>query len=230
MNLPDGVTMRQDVEVAPKSAPMSTEGIAFLAAQKRREAEEMDAILARRQQAEQDELARIRAEGEAKARIAEQKRQEAEQERQRWAAINAQIKPSGHQYPHPVDDFDRVVIAAELVVPTLVGDDLLIQPLGITLQAFELVSPVVDSVSAMLLEQLYLAEAKRRWWDEVEKARELLGEGPWLYTAAMPSVILTDAGPEVRHTGKPSGSHKVVTACWGECYIHNPVHLKEVDQ
>lgn len=226
MNLPAGVTQRQDLDVAPKSNPMSIEGLNALAAQKRREAEQMEAILARRQQEEQEERDRLATAAEKKRQDAEKKRQEEELERQKWAAINATARPAGHHVAVSVAGFDRMVIASELVVPRLVGDDLLIQPLGITLEVFTLESPVVDSTSAMLLEPLYLDEAHRRWVELMQDTAELMPGCPWLYTAALPSVVLVDAGPVNPQTDRPATTHKIVRATWGDCYCHNPIHHK----
>lgn len=222
MNLPAGVTMRQDVEVAPKTQPISTEGLAALAAQKRREIEDMEAAIARRQQAEQDELARIRAEGEARAQAQEKKRQEAEQERQKWAAINAQVMPSGWLERGAGLEFEQVVVSAHPVVPMLVGDDLVIRDLGLDLEVFELVSPIVPQGSADMLLALYQAEASRRWHRLLSAAQDLLGAGPWLYTSSLPVAELVDAGPVQPQTDRPSHTHKIVRATWGDCYIHNP--------
>lgn len=222
LNLPAGVTSRQDLEVAPKSQPMSTEGMAFLAAQKRREAEEMDAIVARRQEAEQAEIQRIRAEGEAKARIAEEKRQKAEEERQKWAAINSAPMPSGWLQGGAAWGFNQVVVADKPLVPMLVGDELVIHDLGLTLETFELVSPVVPQASADMLRAVYEAEAVARFRALVDKAVELLGDGPWLYTSCLPVVAVEDAGPISQHTDRPSHTHKQIRATWGDCYIHNP--------
>lgn len=230
MNLPAGVTQRQDLEVAPKAQPMSTEGINALAKQKRREAEEMEALLERRRQAEQDEQDEKERQAQAKAQAEEKKRQKAAQEAQRWQIINAQTKPSGHHVPHPHQGieagyFERVIVcSAPLAVPILVGDDLLVKPLGIALEVFTLESPVVDAVSAMLLESLYLDEVNHRWQANIINTLELMGEGAWLYTAAMPSVVVVDAGPINPQTDRPSHTHKIVRAVWGDCYIHNPIH------
>lgn len=223
MNLPAGVTARQDLEVAPKSAPLSTEGLNALAKQRQREADELAAQVARRQEAEQREQEEAERQNQARAQAEERKRQEAAQEAQKWEIINAQAKPTGHQL-QPCYGFDRVIQAQELNVPMLVGGDLLVKPLGITLEVFTLDSPVVDSVSAMLLEPLYLDEAQRRWDANLERTRELMGDGPWLYTAALPSVSLVDAGPINPRTERPAATHKIVRAIWGDCFIHNPHH------
>lgn len=179
------------------------------------------------QEEHQAEQERIRQKAEAKAQDAEKKRQEEELERQKWAAINATARPAGHHVAVSVAGFDRMVIASELVVPRLVGDDLLIQPLGVTLEVFTLESPVVDSLSAMLLEPLYLDEAHRRWEALVSAIADLMPGCSWLYTAAAPAVVLVDAGPINPRTEKPAGSHKIVRATWGDCYCHNPIHNKE---
>lgn len=230
MTLPTGVTQRQEVEVAPKSAPLTTSGIAALAAQKRREAEDMERVLMNRQQAEEAERQRLADAAEKKRQDAEKKRQEEALERQRWNIINAQAKPSGRVVPHPHQGieagyFERVIVSpGPLSVPILVGDDLLVKPLGIALEVFTLESPVVDAASAQLLETLYIDEADRRWQANIERTLELMGDGAWLYTAALPSVALVDAGPVQQHSGQPAATHKIVRAIWGDCYIHQPAH------
>ncbi|WP_323941026.1 hypothetical protein [Aeromonas caviae] len=226
MRLPDGVTGGQSLEVAPKSQPMSEAGLIALAKQRRREAEEMEAILARREQAEQERQEEARRVAEAQAKAEQEKRERVEQEARKWAEINARPVPSGQLNPAGVHGFDRTVIDAAPSLPMLVGDDLVITSPGLTLEVFELVSPIVPRDSSALLVALYQDEADRRWWELVEKARALLGKSPWLYTAAMPAVSVEDAGPADQH-GTPSGSHKVIRAIWGDSYIHNPIREGE---
>lgn len=227
MTLPPGVTMGAPLEVAPKVAPMSTEGLTALAAQKRREIEDMEAILAKRQKAEQEEIQRIRAEGEAKAQAEERKRVEAEQERQKWAAINAAARPSGYLQPGASWGFDHVILSDRPAVPMMAGDELMIHDLGLSLEVFELASPIVPQACAEMYQAVYQAEAVRRFQLLLDKAQELLGDGPWLYTSALPSVVVTDAGPIQPQTDRPSHTHKQIRATWGDCYIHNPLTNKD---
>lgn len=222
LKLPAGASGGQPLEVAPQSQPMSEAGLIALAKQRRREAEEMEAIIQRRQereQAEQEERQRL---ADAQARAEQEKREKAAQEARKWEEINARPVASGRLHPVHVPGFERVVIDAEPSVPMLVGGDLVITPLGITLEVFELVSPIVPQGSAHLLLAMYQDEAERRWGALVEKAKALLGDGPWLYTSALPGVVMADAGPIDPRTHKPGTSHKVITATWGDCYIHRP--------
>lgn len=218
MRLPDGVTGGQSLEVAPKSQPMSEAGLIALAKQRRREAEEMEAILAKREQAEQERQEEARRVAEAQAKAEQEKRDKAAQEAQKWVEINARPAPSGQLNPAGVQGFERTIIDSAPNLPILVGDGLLVTPSGLTLEVFELVSPIVPRDSSAPLVALYQDEADRRWWELVGKARALLGDGPWLYTSAMPAVFVEDAGP----AGQPT-SHKIIKAVWGDCYIHNPI-------
>ncbi|MFM5589193.1 hypothetical protein ACET65_19815 [Aeromonas rivipollensis] len=227
MNLPAGVTRVDTVDVAPKSNPMSTEGINALAKQRRREAEEMEALLDRRRQAEREEQEERERIALAQATAAEKKRQEEEQERQKWVAIAAAPVPKGSVHPVAGLPFERVVVNGAPVVPMLVGDDLVIKPLGLSLEVFALESPIVPQGSADLLLHLYIDEAQRRWDALLAAAMELLGDGNWLYTSALPTAVLVDAGPVSRQTERPSATHKIVRATWGDCYIHNTIHKKD---
>lgn len=220
MRLPDGVTGGQSLEVAPKSQPMSEAGLIALAKQRRREAEEMEAILARREQADQERQEEARRVAEAQAKAEREARERATQEARKWEEINARPAPFGQLNPAGVQGFERTIIDSAPNLPILVGDDLLVTPSALTLGMFELVSPIVPRDSSALLVALYQDEADRRWWELVEKARALLGDGPWLYTAAMPAVSIADAGP-----ADLPASHKVIRAVWGDCYIHNPARV-----
>lgn len=221
MRLPDGVTGGQPLEVAPKSQPLSEAGLIALAKQRRREADEMEAILARRERAEQERQEEARRVAEAQAKAEQEERERAAQEARKWQEINARPAPSGQLNPAGVQGFERTIIDSAPNLPALVGGDLLVTPSGLTLEVFELVSPIVPRDSSALLVALYQDEADRRWWELVNKARALLGDGPWLYTSAMPAVYVEDAGPADQPT-----SHKVIRAVWGDCYTHNP--YKEV--
>ncbi|HDX8383869.1 TPA: hypothetical protein RQN04_002023 [Aeromonas hydrophila] len=217
-----GASAGKPLDVAPESAPLSTAHMTALAAQKQREAQELAQLVARRQQEEQEErdrLARVAEERRQKAQVAQE---EQEREHQKWMEVNARQMVNGSLYQGVAEGFARVVLCAEPVVPMLVDGDLVVKPLGITLEVFELVSPIVTAGSADVLMALYRDEAQRRWDALVEKARQLLGDGDWLYTSALPAVYLENAGPVSRHDNKPSNSHQIVSCQWGDVYIHQP--------
>lgn len=222
------------VEVAPKSQPMTTDALDHLAKQRRREAEEMEAILAKRQQAERERQEQADREAEARARAEQEKRDKAEREARRWSEINAAPMPNGDSWPMcqvawlAAEGVERVVLCVEpLRLPMLVDGDLVIADTGIQLKVTEMVSPVVTAHAANMLVDVYQDAARAEFLALLRRTRELMGNGPTLYTSALPSVTVTDAGPHSQHVGGPSGSHKVIRASWGDCYIHNPIRNKE---
>lgn len=225
MRLPDGVTGGQRLEVAPKSQPMTEAGLIALARQRRREAEEMEAILARRQQAEQERQERADREAEARAQAEQEKLEKAEREARRWSEINAAPMPNGqlwplHQAPWLADEgVSRAILCDEpLRLPMLVDGDLVVADAGITLSVMEMASPVVPAAAANLLMGVYQDAAMAKFLDGLRRTRELMGNGSILYTSALPTVTVTDAGP----ASNPSG-YKVVRAIWGDCYLHQPL-------
>lgn len=230
MNLPAGVTRGEAVEVAPKFQPMTTAALDYLARQRRREAEEMEAILAKRQQAEQVRQEQADREAEAKAQAEREKREKAAQEAQHWAEINAALMPNGqpwplHQVPWLADEgVSRVVLCTEpLRLPMLVDGALVVADAGIMLSVMEMVSPIVSAAAANLLVGVYQDVAQAEFLGLWRRTRELMGDGATLYTSALPSVTVTDAGPASPHNGLPTSSHKVIRAVWGDCYLHQPM-------
>lgn len=225
MRLPDGVTGGQLLEVAPKSQPMTEAGLIALAKQRRREAEEMEAILARRQQAEQERQEQARREAEAKAQAEQEKREKAEREARKWEEINAAPMPNGQPFPLKQapwladEGVSRIILCADpLQLPMLVDGDLVVADAGITLKVMELVSPVVPAAAANLLVGVYQDAAQTEFLALLRRTRKLMDDGSTLYTSALPVVTVTDAGP----ANAPS-SHKVIRAVWGDCYLHQPM-------
>lgn len=228
MNLPAGVTRGEAVEVAPKSQPMTTTALDYLAKQRRREAEEMEAILARRQQAEQERQEQARREAEAKSKAEQEKREKAAQEARKWEEINAVPMPNGqtfplNQAPWLADEgVSRVILCTDpLQLPMLVDGDLVVADAGIRLKVMELGSPIVPATAANLLLGVYQDAAQAKFLALLRRTRELMGDGSTLYTSALPTATVTDAGPTAN--GQPTSSHKVIRAVWGECYIHRPM-------
>lgn len=225
MNLPAGVKQGGTVEVSPKSAPLSTPAIEALARQRRREAEDMEAILAKREQADREQAEGIRRAAEARAQAERVRREQAEQERQEWAEINARLMPNGQpfplaQAPYLADEgITRIILCDEpLRLPMLVDGDLVVSETGVTLKVSELVSPIIPAAAAALLADVYRDAAFAGFLAQLDRTRELMGDGATLYTAALPTVTVTDAGPASART-----SHKVLRAHWGDCYLHQPV-------
>lgn len=225
MRLPDGVTGGQPLEAAPKSQPMTEAGLIALAKQRRREAEEMEAILAKRQRAEQERQEQVHREAATKAQAEQEKRDKAAQEARKWEEINAVPMPNGQIFPLNQaawladEGVGRVILCADsLQLPMLVDGDLVVADAGITLPIMEMVSPIVPATAAHLLLGVYQDAAQAKFLALLRRTRELMGDGSTLYTSALPTVTVTDAGP----ANAPS-SHKVIRATWGECYIHQPM-------
>lgn len=218
-----GASAGRPLEVSPEAQPMSEGAISAKLAQIKREQEQLEQIQQRHEaekQAERERLARVAQERE---QAAKRKAQEQQEERERWAAINAQAVPSGHEYPNAgIAGIDRVVICNHPIVPMLVDDTLVVQDLELDLPIFELVSPVLPQSQAMLVAALYLDEVTTRWEDCLARTRATLGDLPWCYTSALPDVELIDAGQIVPGSGRPSSTHKIVRATWGDIYLHNP--------
>lgn len=183
---------------------MTEAGLIALAKQRRREAEEMEAILARRQQAEQERQEQALREAEAKTQAEQEKREKAAQEAQRWAEINAAPMPNGQplplkQAPWLADEgVGRVILCAgPLRLPMLVDGDLVVADAGIRLKVMELGSPIVPATAANLLLGVYQDAAQAKFLALLRRTRELMGDGSTLYTSALPTATVTDAGPTV---------------------------------